>query len=250
MDPKLAIPSYQRPTLISEMTLKFLHEQGYDSALIYIFVSSEAERFEYAAAIPRHLYGIIVVGILGLKEQRNFISNYFPENEIIIQMDDDVKTIKTKPEKPFLDLIRQGVRAIEEGQGGLWGVMPNDDGRKMHERTTRHLAHILGSFFILRNHRNLLCNTAEKEDFERSILYFIRYGAVLRYQGAGVDTKYTMTPGGLQQTGRTERMRSEMSYLLTVYPTYLKTVIKPKGLDIVLNWRAAPPNNPQNYNLV
>ena len=161
-------------------------------------------------------------------------------------MDDDVKAIKAKPARPFLDLVRQGVRAIEEGQGGLWGIMPNDDGRKMRERTTRHLAHILGSFFILRNHRSLLCNTAEKEDFERSILYFIRYGAVLRYNGAGVDTKYTQTPGGLQQPGRTERMRTEMSYLLTVYPTYLKTVIKPKGIDIVLNWRARGPNNPQN----
>ena len=245
MYPKVAIPSYQRANLISELTLKFLHEQGYSPSLIHIFVASEAERFEYAAAVPRHLYSQIIVGVLGLKEQRNFISNWFPENEILIQMDDDVKTIKSL-RMNFLDLVRQGVQAIQDGQGGLWGVMPNDDGRKMHERTTTHLAHILGSFFILRNHRSLLCNTAEKEDFERSILYFIRYGAVLRYQGAGIATKYTGNPGGLQQPGRTERMRTEMSYLLTVYPPYLKTLIKPKGLDIVLNWRARGPNNPQN----
>lgn len=243
--PKVAIPSYQRSNLISEMTLKFLHQENYPSSLIFIFVASDTERQEYATNVPRHLYCQIIVGVLGLKEQRNFISQYFPDNEIIIQMDDDVKTIKTRPQMTFLNLIAQGVRAIEDGQGGLWGVLPNDDGRKMKLNTTRHLAHIIGSFFILRNHRDILITLTEKEDFERSIIYFRRYGSVLRYNGAGVDTKYTQTPGGLQQPGRTARMQTGISYLLTTYPNYLKTVIKPKGLDVILNWRM-PPFNPQN----
>ena len=69
MDPKIAIPSYQRANLISELTLNLLHREGYSPSLIHIFVASEAERFEYAAAIPRHLYSQIIVGVLGLKEQ-------------------------------------------------------------------------------------------------------------------------------------------------------------------------------------
>lgn len=247
--PKIAIPSYQRATLISEMTLKYLHSQNYNSALIYIFVASEAERAEYAANVPRHLYAQIVVGILGLKEQRKFISEFFPENEIIVQMDDDVKGIKCRRSAVtgtlnFHGLIMQGVTYINNDGVGLWGVMPNDDGRKMRERTTRHLSHILGSFFIIRNHRNITLNTNEKEDFERSILYFKRYGAVARYNGAGVDTKFEKEAGGLQQVGRHERKMSDIAYIMLNYQGYVKSVIKPKGMDIILNWRARPANNP------
>lgn len=116
--------------------------------------------------------------------------------------------------------------------------MPNDDGRKMKEETTIHLAHILGSFFICKNHREVEVKTDDKEDFERTILYFQLYGAVARYKGAGVLTDYQKTPGGLQQEGRAERQRESIRYMLETYPGYVTAVNKSKGEDITLNWRA------------
>ena len=238
--PKIVIPTYLRAQLISGLTLKYLEEQGYPSSKIYLFVASEAERERYAQLVPRRLYAEIVVGVLGLKEQRNYISLYFPENEILIQLDDDVKGFKMlDPNETFLDVVQRGLRQMS--QGGLFGVMPSDDGRKLKARTTTHLTHIIGSFFMIRNHKNLLLNITEKEDFERSILYFLRYNGVARYQGAGVITKYTQTPGGLQSSPRSQNMIDGINYLNQNYFNAVKLVTKKKGLDIILNWRYQSP---------
>lgn len=238
--PKVAIPSYLRADIISNLTLKYLYDQNYPVHLIYIFVASEAERLVYAQLVPRHLYSQIIVGLPGLAAQRNFISNYFDENEIILQMDDDVKGLKILDRnETFLDIVRGGCLAIREQGAGLFGVLPNDDGRKQRHNTTRHLTHILGSFFICRNHRDIVITTTDKEDFERSILYFRRYGSVCRFQGAGVSTNYNAElPGGLTHINRSQRMKADIEYLVLNYPNYVKTILKKKGLDIVLNWRA------------
>lgn len=238
--PKVVIPSYMRAHLISDLTLRYLREQDYPSSKIFIFVASEVERDRYASSVPRNLYCQIVVGVLGLKEQRNFISLYFPENEILIQLDDDVKGFKMlDPEEGFQSLVQRGLAHMNEG--GLFGVMPNSDGRKLKARTTNHLTHIIGSFFMIRNHKNLLLNISEKEDFERSILYFLRYNKVARYQGAGVITKYTQTEGGLQTSPRKANMLEGINYLNQNYFDAVKLVTKKSGLDIILNWRYQSP---------
>lgn len=235
--PIIAIPTFRRANLISALTLKFLRESNYPPYLIRLFVASEEEAEQYRTLVPRLLYYDIVVGVPGLKEQRNFITNYFAEDQIIIQMDDDIKDIKTVPLMSFIDLVLKGVDAVENAVG-LWGIMPNDDGRKMKEETTIHLAHIIGSFFICRNHREVVIGTTEKEDFERSILYFQLYGAVARYKGAGVVTKYEGTPGGLQEEGRRARQIEGLRYMADKYKEYIIGVHKPKGEDLILNWRA------------
>jgi hypothetical protein len=108
----------------------------------------------------------------------------------------------------------------------------------MKEETTTHLSHIIGCFFMCRNHKEIIVSISEKEDFERSILYFQAYGAVARYKGAGVATAYQKTPGGLQDEGRHARQLEDISYMLNEYPGYVIRVTKPKGQDIILNWRA------------
>jgi hypothetical protein len=235
--PRVIIPSYKRSSLISELTLAFLYAENYPVSRIFIFVASEAEREEYAKNVKRHLYSQIIVGVLGLHQQRNFITDYFPEGEILIQLDDDLQGIKfLNKDLRFLDLVLKGCAYLEEG--GLFGIMPKDDGRCLVEKTTTHLTHIIGSFFMIKNHKDLVIHTTEKEDFERSVLYFNRYGGVARYKGAGVVTKYAITAGGLQEEGRAARMLGGVQYMLETYPGFCKRVLKRKGEDIILNWRA------------
>ena len=77
---KVAIPSFNRYN-----DLKTIHHL--DGLDIYLFVVEE-EYEEY-----RTLYGDkckIIIGEKGLMNQRNFMSNYFEENEIICYMDDDI----------------------------------------------------------------------------------------------------------------------------------------------------------------
>jgi hypothetical protein len=239
--PIVCIPSYQREEVLMFNTLNYLISEGYPPSKIFIFVANEEECGKYYRALTPNTYNRLIIGRRGLLEQRRFISEWLPGETIFVQMDDDVKRLKIlDPNLSFLDLIRMGVDMLVRENQGLFGVLPNDDGRKMATKTTGHLTHILGSFFISVNRRELVPSIQEKEDFERSILYYNAFGKVLRYQGAGVDTKFRGTPGGLQQPGRAEREAEEIRYLCEKYPEYVKRVEKKRGEDIVLNWRTPP----------
>jgi len=233
----IAIPSYRRAVSLTKLTLKFLRKSLYPAHLITVFVASEDERDLYARTIPESLYGTLVVGRPGLTAQRNFIRDFYPEGQILAQLDDDVKGIKSL-EDNFLEIVERGVREIEENGCGLFGVLPTDDGRRFKNDTTYHLTHILGSFFILRNHRDIEMNFSHKEDYFRSILYFQRYGRVARYRGAGVSTTYDQGSGGLSCPDRLERMREESEQIAKLYPEFCVAIEKRGKPDLRLNWLA------------
>lgn len=231
----VAIPSYQRSKTISQKTLKFLCENDYPKELITIFVASEEESKIYKSDISSYLYGQIIVGVPGLKPQRNFITQHYAEDEIICCIDDDVDKIVCRY-LTFPEILDKAIIELTLNTCGLWGVMPKDDTRCFSDCVTTHLTHILGSFFICRNHKDIICNTEEKEDYERSILYFLRYGSVRRYKGAGVRTKYGINEGGLQQPGRIDRMADGSKYLSEKYPSACKAIVKNDKPDLRLNW--------------
>ena len=236
--PRIVIPSYQRPHLIQSTTLRYLWDQAYPRDKILIFVASEEEKRTYEAAIFPQLYGQIIVGRLGLMEQRNFISDYLDEDEIYVSMDDDVDGIKLMGMWTLWDLIYEAHDVFETGQAGLMGVLPNDDARRFKENATTHLAHILGAFFIARNHRDIRITRTPKEDYERSILYFLRYGSVYRSRRGGVQTKYLGGNGGIPSIGRREREKEGVHYLTETYPTLCRRKDKGDHPDLELNWRA------------
>ena len=235
--PRVAIPSYKRVQMIQTHTLKFLADIGYPSEKIHIFVANQDEYNEYRSALPVE-YKHIIIGVLGLAPQRNFISDYFDEGEYILQIDDDVKGLKLKnKELSHLDLFRSAInRMVREGIG-LFGVLPNDDGRKMTDKWTLDLAHILGSFFILQNRRAIRIQYSEKEDYERCIKYFLADGKILRYRGAGVNTLYMRNPGGLQVSDRRPAQEEATAALCAAYPQMVKRRTKNDTPDLTLNWR-------------
>jgi len=235
--PRIAIPSYGRAHSIAKKTLKFLKQQEYPRELINVFVADSKEYLDYDNELDEDLYGEIIIGVKGLKEQRGFISDFYHEDEIIVQMDDDVMGVKS--DVGFKTLVEMGVNALYGRTAGLWGIMPNDDRRRFKDKTTSHLAHILGSFFVIRNTKMpwAKLTITEKEDMERSILYFNHYGKVLRYCNAGVITTYRKGTGGLNTEGRLDRMKSDLEWLRETYPQNCTTVNKKGIQDIVLKWR-------------
>jgi hypothetical protein len=237
--PELAIPSYKRSTTISEKTLKFLSDVQYPAEKITIFVADEEESQRYYHAVPKRLYGRLIVGLPGLMEQRNFITKTYPEDSILVCMDDDISRIDQSAGN-FLGLVRYAVERLNTRQAGLFGVLPNDDKRRYKSDITIHLSFIIGSFFICRIHHDIEITYAEKDDYERSILYFVKYGQVLRYRGAGVQTKYTGGTGGLQEPGRLDRMRDGAKNLQERYPGFVRRYAKNGRDEVMLNWRSSP----------
>jgi hypothetical protein len=234
---QIVIPSYKRARTLRDKTLAFLKEQGVYSYKITIFVADEEEKRVYEEVLDPETYGAIVVGVPGLANQRNFISQYYPENEWLCQMDDDVKGIKCLGDT-FDTLVWKLYVRMTVDDIGLAGVLPNDDGRRMKNDATTHLTHIIGSFFVCRNRKDFVLYHDEKEDMVRSIWYFKKDGKVLRVQNAGVMTTYNKGSGGLICPERPLKMEEGMKYILETYPEYCRAVQKKKGRDIVLNWRA------------
>jgi hypothetical protein len=232
MLPRVCIPSYNRPELLKSKSLAFLEASGYPSDLIFIFISDQSEFERYSQTCPGYH---LVVGVIGLKAQRKFISDWLSEDEIYLGMDDDIDSVKTMG-KSFLELVSDGVAAIETRQTGLWGILPKDDARCFKDDTTDHLVFILGALFIARNHKDIhLEGPCETDDYERSLLYFLRYGMVFRYRGAGIKTKYQGTSGG--SDGCIERKRAAVLCLITRFPRMCSYRNKKGEPDLLLNWR-------------
>jgi hypothetical protein len=90
----IAIPSYQRYSILEQKTLNMLNKYHIPKKKIYVFVADLDEKKLYQDALNSELYGHLIVGKKGLKNQRNFITNYFPEGQEILQLDDDISELK------------------------------------------------------------------------------------------------------------------------------------------------------------
>lgn len=96
----IVIPTYARQEIIYQRTLKTLYECNINSNLIYLFYASNNEMSRYLETY-KQIKDLkykkwlskckCVVGVLGLKNQRNFISQFFKEGQYILQMDDDIQ---------------------------------------------------------------------------------------------------------------------------------------------------------------
>jgi hypothetical protein len=89
----VAIPSYNRPNEVVNKTLKTLKAGGINKNSIYIFVANAIEHKKYEEIVPKDLYGKLVVGKLGIANQRIFIKHYFKENQHVVSIDDDVEAL-------------------------------------------------------------------------------------------------------------------------------------------------------------
>ena len=62
----------------------------------------------------------------------------------------------------------------------------------------------------------------DKEDYERTIKYYLGDGGVLRYNNVSCNTKCYKEPGGIQATRKKEDSRRNAHYLMNKYPDLVK----------------------------
>ena len=198
MDFVIAIPSYNRALKLRQQTLQYLADQGIPAAMITVFVASQAEKTIYQHHLQLGTYGEIVVGVLGLDKQRDFIQDYYPENTWILQMDDDIKTVKFLNPRPLISLCHMMFQITEDEGAGLWSIYPVNNLFYCQERVVVGKIFCVGCFFGIINKKDLTTRNACVEDKRRSLLCFLRDGATVRYDGACPDTVYN-AKGGLYE---------------------------------------------------
>jgi hypothetical protein len=228
MDYIVVIPSYNRAHSLKVHTLQVLEDGLVDKDKIYIFVANDEEYLIYKKILPEYK---IIIGVLGLRDQRNFISNYFPQGYNIISIDDDIEKFYQKINgeliiiKDLDSLFINGFLDIINSDLKLFGFYPVLNKLFMKEVVTADLRFIIGSCFGYIN-SGIFTSITEKDDYERSLLYYLRDGGVLRYNYISTKTKYYKNKGGLQSNGykdRYDRQLDAVNYLLDTYPEYIKT---------------------------
>jgi hypothetical protein len=233
IDYVIAIPSYKRAETLRDKSLRVLAEYGIETRRIYIFVANKEEEKLYKETLDPKLYNKIVVGVPKIGPQRAFISNYFPVGKPLVQMDDDVsgfiewsagaKRNETKL-KDLKSVIRRGFEECKKANCGLWGIYPIANGFFMKKGATTDLRFIIGIFHGCFNPGTKgpkgIKHTIEihKEDYERTILFYLRDGAVVRLSDVAPKTAYYTEKGGNEEFRKTNHMATGAKMLAEKYP--------------------------------
>jgi hypothetical protein len=230
MEYVVAIPSYNRPNEIIKKTLKTLADGGVDMERIFIFVANEEQAELYKPTGYK-----IIIGVIGIANQRVFISNYFPVGQYIISLDDDVEELQTLHESKLVRLtdlhtfFTSSYEILMRENLFIWGIYPVRNAFFMKSGVmTKTLKFLLGVCYgyINRNLKELYPTAEGKEDIEQSILYYKRDGGVIRFNHVAVKTKFNSV-GGLGKD-RYEMNEKASQLLKERYPDVV-TIFKRKN---------------------
>jgi hypothetical protein len=228
----VAIPSYKRAETLRDKTLQVLKEHKIPAERIHVFVATPEERERYAATLESGTYGKLIVAIPGMAAVRNFITEYYPVGQQIVNMDDDIKGFlefsetARRHEMPLRDLdkfIREAFAESAKTGFRLWGIYPVPNGFFMRAGApTTDLKYIIGAFWGITNPGIdvLRVTIDDKEDYLRSILYYKADGAVVRLNNVSAKSSYYKEAGGMQEERTKERVEKSARWLVKEYPEY------------------------------
>lgn len=226
----ICIPSSNRVETLKSKTMKLLQKHNLDNYFIFV---SQDEYPEY----KKHFKNVLI-GKKGLKNQRIYIEYFISQNTLIIEMDDDIeeiyKYIDSKTLEPIEDLnlffLNCFSKMLDAGLS-LFGIYPTDNPYFMKDNITTDLRLIVGCIFGFKNSRIPEITLDEKEDYERTILYYLRDGGVMRFNNYCVKTNYFRNKGGLGLLkDRIKESEKSCKYLLHKYPSLVKIKNKKSGL--------------------
>lgn len=247
IDYKIAVPTYKRYDTFKNKTFKLLTDYKIPSKNIYIFVANNEEKVLYEKVLDKSKYNKIIVGKKGLKNQRNFISNYFNEGAFIIQLDDDLDGLYTLKDKnniiktenkliklPNLEkLIYDAYGIMKKYDIYLFGIYPVHNPFFMSNKITTKLKFIVGPFFGIINRKNkkFKLDFDEKEDVLRTLIHYKEDSRVLRFNNVCLKTSYYKEQGGMQAEKKDRKVEALKSahILIKRYPNFTKLNLTKKS---------------------
>jgi hypothetical protein len=213
----ICIPTYKRSNKFK--TIKMLEKKNIPSNWITIFVADDEEK-ELYQKVTGGKYAIII-GERGIKNQRNFISNYYPLNSIIVSMDDDITSIKHRGDTPLIEWLPNCVKTLRDSEYGILGFSPTSDSRhsvdsnKPQFTTGRYL--ICGACHMYKNDGHVI-EIDIIDDYDRSMQYIKKSGKTIRYWSACIKTTFGKGEGGLQTYRNIDNYIESVNTLVLKYP--------------------------------
>ena len=239
---RVAIPSYKRAKMLSQKTLSFLAEYGIDPSLIDVFVANEEERAIYVETLPTNLYGTIVVGHAGIARQRKFIQDYYPLNQKVFGIDDDIRGIVTLRQNFNLtEFLEEMFALCEREKVNMWGVYPAGSMLYLKDEIRKGMFYIVACFYGYINKKDMIYPSEldTKEDWWATLERCRIDGAVIRATFLAPKTTYWLKNGGLSETRTLEKERLHAVAVCAMFPQFTEGMyirrnghpdVKPKRL--------------------
>ena len=235
----VAIPSYNRSHNITEKVLTALQNGNVSPKKVYIFVANKEQEEIYKQAVPSNMYNKMVVGVLGITNQRNFISDYFPEGQYVVSLDDDISSLQTIRGGKFVHIhdldkfFKDAYKILKQQKLYIWGVYPTKSLMYMYNTISFDLKFISGfTFGYINRHLKELELSSKikcKEDVEQSILYYLMDGGVVRFNNVTPNQSQPRV-GGLGKGSRHKINEDAAEYLLKKYPDLVTIFHRKNGL--------------------
>jgi len=162
----------------------------------------------------------------------------------------DKSNQKLKPLKNLDEFIKTGFHDLSVSGMNLFGIYPVDNAFFMRPTDNRGKSHLTNRITYIIGYCAGAINTRvceirtvdDKEDFERSIKYYLHDGGVLRYNNITAKTRCYKEPGGMQEERTKARVKRSAVYLskkysdLTTYTEkkswgYAEVILRDKRLE-------------------
>jgi len=228
MSYRIAIPSYQRAPRLRDSTLPLLERHLIPAELIDVFVADASEQAVYAATLDPWTYSRLIVAVPGMGAVRNFITDYYDEGQHILFIDDDIRDLISLNDLNLKTFIISAFAACRAHNLSLFGIYPVSNKFFMRPTMTTDLRYIIGCFYGVIN-RRIHVTLDDKEDFERTMLYYLRDGGVVRFNSIAPVTRYYKEPGGMQVTRTLERIHASAVVLAERWPHLCRLQMKKKS---------------------
>ena len=254
MNYKFVIPSYQRYIKLKSLSLHYLDKQGIPKDIIYIFVRTDDPEVHLYRLLELQGYNIIETTVQGIGKTHNAITEYFNENEWIIELDDDLIDVVDKNRQSIdsltheLNMMIDVMDDMNINYGGFYQVA-NPLFMSQMNKYTFDLKYILGIFRIRRIKKDIILYTNFAEDFENAILHYLRDGKILKNNWLCGKTK-NYAEGGCKGDGRNNiTEKKDKEYIANKYPE-LATLFERKSGIWDLRLKSLKKNNKITYKMM
>jgi hypothetical protein len=250
---KIVIPSFNRSKEILKLTLKWIFKYEINKYIeIFIFVCNEDQDIEGYKAIEKKNVNIkLVFGYLGLVNQRNYIKDYFIDNEKLLILDDDIKALVINDNNNIntqliIDSCNETFDYMVNNGLFICGINPTSNLYFNKQELKKGLYFCVGCcYFEINNKHKLLYHTEltqlkdEKEDYIRTLNHYKYNCSVGRNDKLTIKHKFNGTRGGMNGETvddlKTRQCINNLSInlLLGIYPNFLNTRKKLKNDELM-----------------
>lgn len=227
---RVAIPSYQRPGMLTTRTLTALTNGGVDPGRVTVFVhDNDPHLSDYTNRVTAWGAQLAITTARGINQQRAAILDHYPTGTPLVQIDDDLTAVLTTPDRkhlhPVTDLHGFLTGMFYDTAGRdlyVWGLNPTTNAFYMRPgrlaEGLRFLMFSLWGCYTRPGHPVHTCTVPTKDDYELSLRAWWYDGAVLRHDGATADADIYKAPGGCQLTRLPEHAEQGAAKLIADWP--------------------------------